>query len=57
MRRSRKALDVTVEEVFQATKVIEVLEPKPGRPFTNTQNYAIVPDVFVRRMKGSGLCY
>src|SRR5688572_23708433 len=40
-----KALDVTVEEIFQATKVIEALEPKPGRPFSNTQNYVIVPDV------------
>src|SRR5215467_143633 len=47
-----KALDVTVEEVFQATKVIEVLEPKPGRPFTNTQNYVIVPDVFVVKNEG-----
>ena len=47
-----KALDVTVEEVFQATKVIENLEPKPGRPFTNTQNYVIVPDVFVVKDEG-----
>ena len=47
-----KALDVTVEEVFQATKVIEGLEPKPGRPFTNTQNYVIVPDVFVVKNEG-----
>jgi len=47
-----KALDVTVEEVFQATKVIEVLEPKPGRPFANTQNYVIVPDVFVVKNEG-----
>ncbi len=50
--RIAKALGVTVEEVFQATKVIEVLEPKPGRPFTNTQNYAIVPDVFVKKNEG-----
>ena len=50
--RIAKALDVTVEEVFQATKVIEVLEPKPGRPFTNTQNYVIVPDVFVVKNEG-----
>jgi RNA polymerase sigma-54 factor len=50
--RIAKALDVTVEEVFQATKVIEVLEPKPGRPFTNTQNYVIVPDVFVVKSEG-----
>src|ERR1051325_6864165 len=47
-----KALDVTVAEVFQATKVIEGLEPKPGRPFSNTQNYVIVPDVFVVKNEG-----
>ena len=47
-----KALDVTVEEVFQATKVIEALEPKPGRPFSNTQNYVIIPDVFVVKTEG-----
>ena len=47
-----KALDVTVEEIFQATKVIEALEPKPGRPFSNTQNYVIVPDVFVVKNEG-----
>lgn len=47
-----KALDVTIEEVFQATKIIGELEPKPGRPFTNTQNYVIVPDVFVVKNEG-----
>lgn len=47
-----KALNVTVDEVFQATKIIEDLEPKPGRPFTNTQNYVIVPDVFVVKNEG-----
>jgi RNA polymerase sigma-54 factor len=50
--RIAKALDVTVDEVFQATKVIEALEPKPGRPYTNTQNYVIVPDVFVVKNEG-----
>lgn len=50
--RIAKALDVTVEEVFQATKVIESLEPKPARPFSNTHNYAIVPDVFVVKKDG-----
>jgi RNA polymerase sigma-54 factor len=47
-----RALNVSVEEVFQATKVIENLEPKPGRPFANTQNYVIVPDVFVVKNEG-----
>ncbi|HEY7533603.1 MAG TPA: RNA polymerase factor sigma-54 [Nitrospiraceae bacterium] len=50
--RVAKALDVTIEEVFQATKVIEALEPKPARPFANTQNYVIVPDVFVVKNEG-----
>ncbi|MBS0149791.1 MAG: RNA polymerase factor sigma-54 [Nitrospira sp.] len=47
-----KALNVTVEDVFHATKVIGELEPKPGRPFINTQNYVIVPDVFVVKNEG-----
>jgi RNA polymerase sigma-54 factor len=47
-----KALNVTVEDVFQATKVIGELEPKPGRPFVSTQNYVIVPDVFVVKNEG-----
>jgi RNA polymerase sigma-54 factor len=50
--RVAKVLDVTIEEVLQATKVIEALEPKPGRPFTSTQNYVIVPDVFVVKNEG-----
>lgn len=47
-----KALNITTDEVFQATKIIGDLEPKPGRPFTNTQNYVIVPDVFVVKNEG-----
>ncbi len=50
--RIAKALSVPVEEVCRATKIIEGLEPKPGRPFANTQNYAIVPDVFVVKNEG-----
>ena len=42
-----KALGTTVENVFQATKVIEALEPKPGRPYFISNNHVIVPDVFV----------
>ncbi|MCC2639981.1 MAG: rpoN [Nitrospira sp.] len=45
--RIAKTLNISVDDVFQATRIIEGLEPKPGRPFSNTQNYVIVPDVFV----------
>jgi RNA polymerase sigma-54 factor len=47
-----KALDVSCEEVFEATRVIESLEPKPGRPFSATDNHVIVPDVFVVKHEG-----
>ncbi len=50
-----KALDVNCEEVFQATKVIEGLEPKPGRPFSSSDNHVIVPDVFVVKHEGEWL--
>lgn len=50
--RIAKALNVPLEEVCRATKIIEGLEPKPGRPFANVQNYAIVPDVFVVKNEG-----
>jgi RNA polymerase sigma-54 factor len=50
--RIAKALNATPEEVFAATKVIEALEPKPGRPYFQSDNYVIVPDVFVVKNEG-----
>lgn len=47
-----KCLGVSLEEVFQASKILEQLEPKPGRPFTNTENLYIIPDVFVVKIEG-----
>jgi RNA polymerase sigma-54 factor len=47
-----KALGVSAEEVFQAGKVIEHLEPKPGRPFAASDNVYITPDVFVVKIEG-----
>ncbi|MFZ5863247.1 MAG: RNA polymerase factor sigma-54 [Nitrospirota bacterium] len=47
-----KALGTSVEEVFHAAKVIEHLEPKPGRPFGASDNVYITPDVFVVKIEG-----
>lgn len=47
-----KALNATPEEVYHASKVIEHLEPKPGRPFGSSDNLYIIPDVFVVRIEG-----
>jgi RNA polymerase sigma-54 factor len=50
--RIAKALSTSVENVFEATRVIAALEPKPGRPYFHANNYAIVPDVFVMKNEG-----
>ena len=50
--RIAKAMGVTVEDVFEATRVIEGLEPKPGRPYFTADNQVIVPDVFVVKNEG-----
>ncbi len=50
--RIAKALDVTTEEVLQAVRVIEGLEPKPGRPYFLSDNYVVMPDVFVVKDEG-----
>ncbi len=51
--RIAKLLGVSTDEVFKAVRVIEVLEPKPGRPFFSSQdNYVVVPDVFVFKNEG-----
>lgn len=47
-----KALNVTVEEVYAAVKVIEGLEPKPGRPYFSDNNSIIIPDVYVIKHEG-----
>lgn len=47
-----KALGVTIQEVVQAAGVLERLEPKPGRPFSATDNLFITPDVFLVKMDG-----
>jgi RNA polymerase sigma-54 factor len=48
-----RGLGATMEEIFQAAKVIEHLEPKPGRPFASTENLYIIPDVFVVKLEGN----
>ncbi|NWF98207.1 MAG: RNA polymerase factor sigma-54 [Nitrospirae bacterium] len=38
---------VTVEDVMAAVKIIEGLEPKPGRTFSDVSTNYITPDVFI----------
>lgn len=42
-----KRLGVSLEDVCHAAKVIEGLEPKPGRPFFTSTRQLVIPDIFV----------
>lgn len=44
-----RTLNAPLEEVFHAAKIIEGLEPKPGRPFSNVENTYITPDVYITK--------
>jgi RNA polymerase sigma-54 factor len=47
-----KTLGVTLDEVYEAVRVIETLEPKPGRPYSLDSNSVIIPDVYVVKYEG-----
>lgn len=47
-----KGCNMSIQEVLQASKVLEHLEPKPGRPFYSAENLYIIPDVFVVKSEG-----
>ena len=47
-----RKLGITLEDLAHAIRVIERLEPKPGRAFNTSDNIYIVPDVFVIKHEG-----
>ena len=49
-----KRLSCAEEDIARAAQIIERLEPKPGRPFTDTANQPIIPDVFIIKVEGDG---
>lgn len=47
-----KALSIPIEDVYESVRVIEGLEPKPGRPYFSDSNTIIIPDVYVIKYEG-----
>ncbi|HUE39072.1 MAG TPA: RNA polymerase factor sigma-54 [Candidatus Binatia bacterium] len=45
-------LGATIEEVFEASKVIASLEPKPGRNYGEGEARYVTPDVFITKVSG-----
>lgn len=50
-----RRLNVSLEDLSHAIRIIEKLEPKPGRSFYSNDNAYIVPDVFVIKHEGEYL--
>jgi RNA polymerase sigma-54 factor len=50
-RSIARALKVSLEDVVAAARVIESLEPRPGRPFADAPPQYIEPDIFVFKIK------
>jgi RNA polymerase sigma-54 factor len=48
--RLARELGVSLEQITEATKLISVLEPKPGRDFNDTDTRYVTPDVFVHKV-------
>ena len=44
-----RSMDIELEEVIEAAKLISQLEPRPGRPFTDEEPRYITPDIYVRK--------
>jgi RNA polymerase sigma-54 factor len=45
-----KRFNVSIDEIFQAIKVIEKLEPRPGRNFTQGASFTPIPDVYIKKV-------
>ena len=48
--RLARELGVAIEQVAEATKLISVLEPKPGRDFVDGETRYVTPDVHVQKV-------
>lgn len=46
-------LDITLQDVYEAAKIISGLEPRPARNFVTEEPRYIVPDVYVHRIGDS----
>ncbi len=46
-KKIAKALKISVDEVRAAVKIIQYLEPKPGRKFSTEEPAYIIPDIYV----------
>ncbi|MFN2435668.1 MAG: RNA polymerase factor sigma-54 [Desulfotignum sp.] len=49
-RKIAKALRISVDDVRAAVKILQYLEPKPGRKFSHEEPAYIIPDIYVYKV-------
>ncbi|MCF8135691.1 MAG: RNA polymerase factor sigma-54 [Desulfotignum sp.] len=49
-RKIAKVLRISVEDVRAAVKILQYLEPKPGRKFSHEEPAYIIPDIYVYKV-------
>jgi RNA polymerase sigma-54 factor len=49
-KKIAKAMHISVEDVRAAVKILQYLEPKPGRKFSNEEPAYIIPDIYVYKV-------
>ncbi len=49
-KKIAKALKISIDEVRAAVKIIQYLEPKPGRAFSTDEPSYITPDIYVYKL-------
>lgn len=47
-----RAMDIDLDEVIEAARLIAQMEPRPGRPFENDEPRYITPDIYVKKIDG-----
>ncbi len=47
-----REMEIELEEVIEAAKLISQLEPRPGRPFSGEEPRYITPDIYIKKIDG-----
>lgn len=47
-----RQMEIELDEVIEAAKLISQLEPRPGRPFIGEEPRYITPDIYIRKAEG-----
>ena len=47
-----RQMDIDLDEVIEAAKIIANMEPRPGRPYSGDEPQYITPDIYIKKIDG-----